>query len=112
MRNPDSTASPGDGIFCPMIKQEATRSVPSPAVEVVYPACFHFRIITDTEAQAEQALQQAVTPFDVTAPLVAARASSAGHYTAFSVSIMMRSRQEMETFDAAIKNVPGVRIVL
>ena len=89
-----------------------TRSPASPAVEVVYPACFHFRIITDTEAQAEQALLEAVKPFDVTAPLLPARASSAGHYTAFSVSIMMRSRQEMETFDATIKLVHGVRIVL
>ena len=95
-----------------MIKQETTASPSSPAVEVVYPACFHFRIITDTEAQAEQALLEAVKPFDVTAPLVPARASSAGHYTAFSVSILMRSRQEMETFDASIKLVPGVRIVL
>ncbi len=80
--------------------------------EVEYPALFHFRIITDTQAQAEQAILEALKPFDVTAPLVAARASSAGRYTAFAVSIMMQSRTKMEAFDTVIKKVPGVRMVL
>jgi len=80
--------------------------------EVDYPACFHFRIITDTESHAESALIQAVSPFQVTDPLVPVRASSSGRYTAFSVSARMTNREEMELFDAAIKQVPGVRIVL
>lgn len=90
------------------------RVFPTPQVqgEVEYPALFHFRIIADTEAKAEQPLIQATAAFQVSAPLVAARASSAGRYTAFSVSILMQSRAEMETFDAAIKKVPGVRMVL
>ena len=80
--------------------------------EVEYPACFHFRIITDTDAKMEQALMQAIQPFQVTEPLASARASSAGRYTAFAVSILMKSRTEMEAFDAVLKHVPGVRMVL
>lgn len=80
--------------------------------EVEYPACFHFRIITDADATMEHALVLATQPFQVTDPLVPARASSTGRYTAFAVSIMMQSRTEMEAFDTAIKHVPGVRMVL
>jgi putative lipoic acid-binding regulatory protein len=77
-----------------------------------YPACFHFRIITETQAQAEPALLQAVQPFHVLEPLVPAQASSSGRYTAFSVSVLMQSRAEMESFDSILKQVPGVRMVL
>jgi len=80
--------------------------------EVEYPALFHFRIITETEARAEPALLLAVSSYQVKAPLTSVRASAAGRYTAFSISILMQSRLEMETFDAAIKKVPGVRMLL
>ena len=85
---------------------------PTSPQELDYPALFHFRIITETEAQSEQALLQVVTPYHVKAPLTSVRASDAGRYTAFSISILMQSRLEMETFDAAIKKVPGVRMLL
>lgn len=95
-----------------MIQQRNTTPEPQLQGEVDYPAIFHFRIITDTDAHAEQSLLQAVKPFQVTDPLVPARASSAGRYTAFAVSITMQSRTEMEAFDATIKQVPGVRMLL
>lgn len=95
-----------------MIQQRNTSKAPQLHGEVVYPAIFHFRIIVDTAAQAEQALLDALKSFQVVDPLVPARASSAGHYTAFAVSITMQSRAEMETFDTIIKKVPGVRMVL
>jgi putative lipoic acid-binding regulatory protein len=85
---------------------------PQPPKEVEYPALFHFRIITETEAQAEQALIQAISSYQVKTPLAASHASAAGRYSAFSVSILMQSRLEMETFDAMMKKVPGVRMVL
>jgi putative lipoic acid-binding regulatory protein len=80
--------------------------------EVEYPALFHFRIITEAEAKTEQALLLAVSSYQVKAPLTASHASGAGRYAAFSISILMKSRSEMETFDAAIKKVPGVRMLL
>jgi len=85
---------------------------PQPPKEVEYPALFHFRIITETEACAEEALCQAVSTYEVKSPVAASHASSAGRYSAFSVSILMQSRQEMEQFDATLKKVPGVRMVL
>ncbi len=85
---------------------------PQPPKELKYPALFHFRIITETEACAEQALCQAVSTYQVKAPVTASHASAAGRYSAFSVSILMQNRLEMETFDAMMKKVPGVRMVL
>lgn len=87
-------------------------NTPACPTEVAYPALFHFRIITETEAQAEELLLQVITPYHVKAPLVSERTSAAGRYTAFSISILMQSRTEMETFDATIKKVPGVRMIL
>jgi putative lipoic acid-binding regulatory protein len=95
-----------------MIQQRNTSQAPQLQGEVVYPVIFHFRIIVDTEAQAEPALLNALKSFQVADPLVPAQASSAGRYTAFAVSITMQSRTEMETFDTIIKQIPGVRMVL
>jgi len=91
-----------------------TKHTPNPhsLKKVDYPALFHFRIITETEGDVEQALLQVVSAYQVKAPLTPGRASAAGRYTAFSVSIVMQSRTEMETFDAVIKQVPGVRMLL
>lgn len=112
MSKPGSTVSRRHAIVLRMIKQRDTRQEPQLQGEVEYPALFHFRIITDTEAQAEPALLEALKSFDVTAPLVAARASSAGRYTAFAVSITMQSRTEMEAFVTVAKQVAGVRMIL
>jgi putative lipoic acid-binding regulatory protein len=95
-----------------MIQLRNTSQTPQLQGEAVYPAIFPFRIIVDTEAYAEAALLHALKSFQVTDPLVPARASSTGRYTAFAVSITMQSRTEMETFDTIIKQIPGVRMVL
>ncbi len=80
--------------------------------ERVYPAEFHFRIITETEAGAEALLKEVLSAYRVTAPLAASRSSSAGRYQAYGVSVELRDRAEHAAFDAALKRVPGVRFVL
>ncbi len=94
------------------MKPSNNSAPPTCPTEVEYPALFHFRIITEAEAKAEQALLLAVSSYQVKVPLTSSHASAAGRYTAFSISILMQSRSEMETFDAAIKKVPGVRMLL
>jgi len=80
--------------------------------ELAYPAVFHFRIIAEVAMQVEPQLEALVKRYTVKAPLEAARASSRGHYVAFSVSIEMQSRAEMVAFDGEVKCVPGVKMVL
>jgi len=79
---------------------------------VTYPAEFHFRIIVESEAAAEAALGTLLATYQVTAPLTASQASSAGRYQAFSVSVMIQSQAELQSFDVAVKQVPGVRMLL
>lgn len=78
---------------------------------VTYPAEFHFRIIVEAAAD-ETALGVMLAAYQVTTPLTASQASSAGRYRAYSVSVEIRSQAELHAFDAAVKQVPGVRMVL
>lgn len=82
------------------------------AVEVVYPSEFHFRIIVEAKTADETVLSSAIARYRVTAPLSASRQSSAGRYLAYSLSVRVESRDELNALDAAIKSVPGVRMVL
>ncbi len=80
--------------------------------EAVYPAEFHFRILTEAESAAEAALGAALAPYRVTVPLAFSRGSSGGRYRAYSVSVQIVSREELQALEAAVKRVPGVRMVL
>lgn len=88
------------------------RSRGEPPVEVSYPAEFHFRIIAEAQMAAGSKLREAVAGYRVTAPLTASRQSTAGRYEAFSLSVMIQDRDELNELDAAMKKVPGVRLVL
>lgn len=77
-----------------------------------YPAEFHFRIIVEVESSVVTALTALLAAYRVTAPLTASRVSSAGRYHAYSVSVEIRSQAELCAFDAAVKQVPGVRMLL
>lgn len=87
---------------------------PESGPEAVYPSEFHFRIIVDAQ-QADacsRSVREAASAYRVTSPLAVSRHSSAGRYLAFSLSVRLESREEMEALDAAIKRVPGVRLLL
>jgi putative lipoic acid-binding regulatory protein len=80
---------------------------------VAYPAEFHFRIIVEAAAaEAEAGVNRVLAGYRVTAPLAVSQASSAGRYCSYSVSVEIRSRAELHALDAALKRVPGVRMVL
>jgi len=95
-----------------MIRQKVIPQQDGIVQGLEYPAQFHFRIITDSEVSIEPVLMEALGAYQVTSPLTHSRASSGGRYTAYSVSIIMQSREEMETFDVVIKKIPGVRMLL
>jgi putative lipoic acid-binding regulatory protein len=95
-----------------MIRQNIIPQQDGNTQGVEYPVVFHYRVITDSDADAEPALAQAVGAYQVASPLTLSRASSGGRYTAYSVSIVMQSCEEAEAFDAAIKKIPGVRMLL
>jgi len=95
-----------------MIRQKVIPQQDGTAQGLEYPALFHFRIITDAEAGIEPALAEAVGAYQVMSPLAPSHVSSGGRYTAYSVSVMMQSREELEAFYAVVKAIPGVRMLL
>ena len=78
----------------------------------VYPAVQNFRIITDAAVISESALKAALSGYDVVSPLAKGRASSAGKYIVYEVSVRLTSRAEHFAVDGAIKAVSGVKILL
>ena len=77
-----------------------------------YPATFHFRIITEPPVFVEAEAAALLVAYKVVEPLTQSRCSSAGRYRAYSLSVEMRNLEEMESFDAALKKLRGVRMVL
>jgi putative lipoic acid-binding regulatory protein len=80
--------------------------------KVEYPATFHFRVIVEPAMFAASELDATLASYRVTEALAASRGSSAGRYQAYSVSVEIRSRDELHAFDAAVRKVPGVRMMV
>lgn len=88
------------------------RADPVRNAATAYPADYPLRIIVEAASEPEAALREAVSAYRVSAPLLRSQASSGGRYLAFGVSVEFRDRGEHEAFVAAVKRVPGVRMVL
>ncbi|HRR34024.1 MAG TPA: DUF493 family protein [Kiritimatiellia bacterium] len=80
--------------------------------QVEYPATFHFRVSAEASACSEPHIAAVLTAYQVVESLSASRASSLGRYHAFSVSVLLQTQEELHALDAALKRVPGVRMVL
>lgn len=79
----------------------------------VYPAIHHFRVIADGAADdVEASLVALLAAYELTAPLTRGRQSSGGKYQVFQLSVRFPGRVEHLAFHAAVKAVPGVRILL
>ena len=89
----------------------ARPAAPAPQ-EVAYPAVFHYRIIAERGAFELPALAAALAVYNVVSPLAPSRASSGGRYDAYSVSVEIRDPAQLHAFDASVKRVAGVRMVL
>jgi putative lipoic acid-binding regulatory protein len=78
-----------------------------------YPAVFHFRIIVEAGAAGAEELTAAAAPYRVTSAVAPSASSPAsGRYRSFAVSVNLASRAEMAAFDADVRRVPGVRMLL
>ena len=80
--------------------------------EVQYPAEFHFGIICESNADVIEAINVIANEYTITQKLTSSNTSVSGKYQSYSISIIFDSRTEMIRFDAGIKAVPGVRMLL
>ena len=83
-----------------------------PEEKELYPAEFHFSVVTETPFAHQHALHDALAGCDVTAPLEPGPPSRSGRYTTFRVSVRCASRDEHEKLAATLNKVPGVKMVL
>ena len=78
----------------------------------VYPAVHNFRVITDAAVATAAAIIEALEAYEIVSPLARGRSSSGGKYLVFHFSARLSTRAEHHALDAAVKALPGVRILL
>lgn len=85
-----------------------------PKESEVYPAAHSFRIIAEAaeEGAVLRAASAALEAFEVLEPLAKGRASSGGRYVSLHVTVRLIDRAGHHRLDAALRAIPGVRILL
>ena len=84
----------------------------SDSVVLKFPVVAHHRLIVDAARRDEAATKAAFAGFELTEPVAESRASSGGKYVSYALSVHLHDRGEMARFDAAIANVPGLKMCL
>ncbi len=80
--------------------------------EVQYPVEVHHRLIIVRDEYNEDRLRAAIAPYNITASLEQSNESKGGKYISFGFSAMINSRDELYALDAALRAVPGMKMVL
>lgn len=80
--------------------------------ELQFPVLAHHRIIVNAEQKDEAFMQALFAGFDLASPVAEAHASASGKFVSFNLSVRLKDREEMARLDAAIANVPGLKMCL
>jgi len=83
-----------------------------PDVPDLYPAVFHFSVIVDAKRDISGGLSAALAGREVTAPPQPGPPSASGRYATLRLSARCANREEHESLLSALKNIPGVKMVL
>ena len=82
------------------------------SVELKFPVVAHHRLIVDAARRDDVSTAAAFAGFELVEPVTESRASSGGRYVSYSLSVRLKDREEMARLDAAIADVPGLRMCL
>jgi len=80
--------------------------------ELKFPVVAHHRIIVNADEKDVKATAALFANFELVEPVTEARASAGGKYASLGVSVRLRDREEMARFDAQLRLVPGLKMVL
>jgi len=83
----------------------------TPATPDIYPAVFHFSVVVEAARDVSAGLAAALAGRDVVAPPQPGPPSASGRYAALRLSARCAVRGEHESLLAALKNIPGVKMV-
>ena len=89
----------------------------SDLVELKFPVVAHHRLILLRQGCGERVvdadeLNTVFAGFELVEPVAESRASSGGKYVSYSLSVRLKDREEMARLDAAIADVPGLKMCL
>ena len=80
--------------------------------ELKFPVVAHHRLIVDATKRDDGFTAALFAGFDLVAPVSEVNASSSGKYVSYALSVRLKDRAEMDRLDAAIRNVPGLKMCL
>lgn len=82
------------------------------STELEYPVVAHHRIIVNADRRDDERVKALFASFDLTEPVTLGNVSSSGKYVSYAVSVRLSGPEETARLDAAIKDVPGIKMCL
>ncbi len=80
--------------------------------EIKFPVVAHQRIIVNADRRDDGFTQALFAGFDLASPVTVVNTSANGKYASYALSVRLKDRAEMMRLDAAIAQVPGLKMCL
>ena len=80
--------------------------------ELQFPLNCHFRVIAENRKGMYFVIETVLMQNGVTAPLQNEHESAGGKYMSYSVDVRVESLERMNSIDAALRSIEGVKIVM
>lgn len=80
--------------------------------ELKFPLTCQYRIIAEKKDGMHFVIETVLRENGVNEPLLPSQESKQGRYQSFEVKTVVPSREQMNTIDAALRNIVGVKMVL
>ena len=80
--------------------------------ELEFPVVAHHSLIVEAARRDDGFTQALFAGFRLVSPVSEGNASANGKYVSYKLSVHLADREEMMRLDAAIQNVPGIKMCL
>ena len=86
--------------------------MPDSTQSEIYPAVFHISVIADASRDISAGMGAALAGRDVVAAPQPGPGSRSGRYATIRLSARLATREDHESLNTALKNIPGVKMVV
>jgi putative lipoic acid-binding regulatory protein len=87
-------------------------SEPSPGDQLEFPLVCHYKVICENREGMHFVVETVLQELGCTAPLLEGNKSANAKYVTFNLSLMVRSKDEMNLVDRELRSIEGVKMVL
>ena len=77
-----------------------------------FPLDCHFKVIAEDIQNMAFVIETVLMELKVHSPVVKGNKSANGKYVTYNVTVMVQSQEKINTIDAALRNICGVKMVL